>query len=923
MNRREFFMTAAGAMLTPIPARADEFSAVPLSTRLRMHWWVFGTAWTKDEAARQLEMMAKAHVGSVLIFPAHPHEVDDPARGVHNQQYLSAEFFDVLNSVVAKSKELGLVLDIVAGTGWPYGGPSVTPDDSARMLQRVRFPVTSGQPIPLPALKAGEYRIGVFHVRPQGYRDAYREVSADIAGGLVTVKDAVPGSEIQFFYSAPTGQQVKRASAGAEGHVLDHYNAAALGRYMDAVGAKLLAGVPPNSFRSFFCDSLEVYRANWTNAFPKLFQDRRGYDIVPQLPALFDDMHPEAPNLRYDFWRTLSELAKEEFTDPLGEWGRTHGIMMQVEAYGAPPIALAGYQNVQFPCGEGFNWKLFSASRWAASGGRLAGKRLIGDEGWTWLGYPNRFGDSLEQLKVASDLQFLCGINETYGVSYGYSPVRFGAPGWPPYFGPIVNHTQPYWPHFSHLADYIARAQYVLQQGRPITDIALYLGEEDCFAGAQPDELQLRFNQQFNFEERDRNHRFHNAIERGADVITTIATNGYSFDGIDASIFRAGLRTTGGRLRLGDGDYSILVMPNLTGIDVDVLEAIAGFVHGGGTLIATRRLPNTAYGWKDRDAKVRRIRELTTSLFGPGRFHNELRSHTLGQGKTIFCPDDEASLLAALRGAQTPDIEFAEPNRYVGLQHRATETSDFYFVVNTSDEPYSARATFRHTRRAVEFWDPATGRVSTPRSPQMPLAFTLAPYESRFVVLSDAASRAPSEPMRLTANGPGGLDRLPAPLLLSSPWHLRFEDEALGSMNLERLVSWTSIPKARFFSGVASYETQFPVSSAHREFGVLLDLGGVRETASVKVNGEDAGTAWMRPFTLDITRLVRTGDNQLRIDVTNLLINRVLGQGPIDYSKVIARYGDRFPAGDEWELVREPFPSGLLGPVRLVFYVER
>src|SRR5262249_17818460 len=156
-----------------------------------------------------------------------------------------------------------------------------------------------------------------------------------------------------------------------------------------------------------------------------------------------------------------------------------------------------------------------------------------------------------------SDLQFLCGINETYGVSYGYSPVRFGVPGWPPYFGPIVNHTQPYWPHFSLLADYIARTQYVLQQGRPGTDVALYLGEEDCFASAQPEELQFRFNRQFNFEERDRNHRFHNAIERGADVITTIATNGYSFDGIDASISRAGLRTAGGRLRLGDGDYSV------------------------------------------------------------------------------------------------------------------------------------------------------------------------------------------------------------------------------------------------------------------------------------------------------------------------------------------------------------------------------
>jgi hypothetical protein len=141
MNRREFLIATAAA-LAPAPSVADDFAAVPQSTRLRMHWWVFGTAWTKEEAAHQLELMANAHVGSVLIFPAHPYEVDNPARAVHNQQYLSPEFFDTLNSVIAKSRSLGLVLDIVAGTGWPYGGPSVSAEDSARMLLRVRLPLS-------------------------------------------------------------------------------------------------------------------------------------------------------------------------------------------------------------------------------------------------------------------------------------------------------------------------------------------------------------------------------------------------------------------------------------------------------------------------------------------------------------------------------------------------------------------------------------------------------------------------------------------------------------------------------------------------------------------------------------------------------------------------------------------------------------
>ena len=94
----------------------------------------------------------------------------------------------------------------------------------------------------------------------------------------------------------------------------------------------------------------------------------------------------------------------------------------------------------------------------------------------------------------------------------------------------------------------------------------------------------------------------------------------------------------------------------------------------------------------------------------------------------------------------------------------------------------------------------------------------------------------------------------------------------------------------------------------------------MHETADVRINDKPAGVAWMRPYHVDITGLLRPGKNRLRVDVTNLLINKILGMGPIDYSAVYAKYGKRFPPGDEWKDVREPFVSGLLGPVRLVFY---
>jgi hypothetical protein len=893
MTRREFvaLTAAAAAARADAAPSANEFSGVPQSSRLRMHWWVFGTAWTKEEAARQLELMAAQHIGSVLIFPAHPYEVDDAARGIHNQQYLSTEFFDVLNSVVRRARELNLILDIVAGTGWPYGGPMITPELSARML--VRVPVAKGASAP--ALKPGETLVATF---------------------------PSPDGAALLFYSAPTGQQVKRASAGAEGHVLDHYDRGAVTQYMDSVGSVLLNGVPKGSFRSFFCDSFEVYRANWTPRFPEKFQARRGYDIIEHLPALFDDAHPEARDLRYDFWRTLSELTTQEFVRPLQEWCRAHGIQNQVEAYGAPPIALDGYQYVDFPCGEGFNWKLMASSRWTSSGAHLAGRRVIGTEGWTWLGYPNRFGDSMERLKVASDLQFLCGINETYGVSYGYSPVALGAPGWPPYFGPIVNHTQPYWPHFSHLADYIARTQYVLQQGRPVTDIAVYLAEEDCFADAEVAQLLFRFNKQMSTGGRDSGDRFRYALDHGADVITTIVCNGYSFDAVDASIYRAGLRVEQGRLRLGDGDYAVLVLPNLIGIDVDVLENIARFVESGGLVIATRRLPETAYGLRDRANKQQRVKDLVARLFGfTGRKHS-LETNSFGRGKAIFCPDERATLLAALRSTLDPDMQVADPNSYLGFQHRKLPDRDSYFIANTSETHQEVDAVFRVGSKFPEIWDPRTGEMMrparwqhTPKGTRVRVA--LESYESKFVMLSATPSTAPIEKPRIEENGPGGIRDLPAPMTLDLEWTL---SRAGSKTTIRPLRSWTELADWRAFSGSAVYEGEFTLHERFTKFAIMLDLGRIHETAEVFVNGKPAGLAWMRPYRLDVSHLLRPGRNQLRIAVTNLLINKVLADGPIDYSKVIAKYGDRFPAGDEWDLVREPFPSGLLGPVRLVFF---
>ena len=176
-------------------------------------------------------------------------------------------------------------------------------------------------------------------------------------------------------------------------------------------------------------------------------------------------------------------------------------------------------------------------------------------------------------------------------MSYAYSPAELGAPGWVPYSGPAVNHTSPYWRYFQYLADYVNRASYILQRGKPVADVALYLPAEDAMAEAEVGELLL------NWAVRDRlssngpppEFSLKNALHYEADVVKTIITNGHSFDGVDTFAFRE-MRVEDGRLRSGDGDYGILVLPNVTGLDPDSLQKIASFVEQGGTTWAAQPL---------------------------------------------------------------------------------------------------------------------------------------------------------------------------------------------------------------------------------------------------------------------------------------------------------------------------------------------
>jgi hypothetical protein len=336
------------------------FRDPPPEVRTRVFWRVFGPAWERQEIDYQLGLLKGAGVGGVMTFFVYPVAVD--GKDVRNQRFLGPEFLEHFAYAARRCRELGMRFGVAGGTGWPFGGPTVTRADAAQRLRRVVVSATTGGELQLPPLGEGEQVIAVF----QGTNDVtVRALGRPSAPALAG--DSRP---ITVYVASPTGMRVKRPSLGGEGWVLDHYNAAAAQHYLDDVVAPMLRAAP-GLVEAVFCDSLEVYGANWTAEFPYEFSRRRGLALRPLLPDLFDSNSHQSPDVRFAYWRTLSELTAEKFTHKVSDWTHRHGVRLAMEAYGTPPNPLSAARDIDVPTGEQYEWRGFSHRRRTLAGTNL------------------------------------------------------------------------------------------------------------------------------------------------------------------------------------------------------------------------------------------------------------------------------------------------------------------------------------------------------------------------------------------------------------------------------------------------------------------------------------------------------------------------------------------------------------------------
>ena len=569
-------------------------------------------------------------------------------------------------------------------------------------------------------------------------------------------------------------------------------------------------------------------------------------------------------------------------------------------------------------------------SRPVAMTANLYGRPLAAAEAFThmqphWSVYP-------AILKPCADVAFCDGINHLIWHTFTASPKEFGKPGIEYFAGSHLNPNVTWFEQSGAFLTYLARCQYMLRQGIPVVDVCCYTG--------------------------DRPYLHWGRGEKWSANPTLTLDRGYTYDLINTPALLERVSVANGRIVLPEGmSYSKLVLDLEDGtVPPSVLRKIIELVRSGGTVVLGQRRPTQAPGLTGYPQCDEEVRRLADQLWGSA--DEAVGARTLGDGRVVR----GVPLREAL--ATPPDFEDAS-GKWL-YRHRHSDQADIYFVAGSGP----AECTFRVSGKEPELWDPVTGRIRDAvtyrltsdgrtavrlelpdsgsalvvfRRPAEGGAWTELPpgaeIEGR---TGQAITLRAWKKMRLVTDPPLTLD-VPGPsqsedvagffptMSLEGPWEVQFDSTWGGpnAITFERLVPWNEHPHEgiKFYSGTAAYRTTFELDPSQTEGLVRLQLGQVKHVAEVNLNGKPLGIVWTSPWSVDLTDAVVAGTNELRIQVTNVWVNRLIGDAGLPEEKRLTKTHARRPPGETGRQAHlkgynadDPLvPSGLLGPVRIEF----
>ncbi len=879
-------------------------------------WWWMGSAVDEPNIAHLLEQYADAGIGGVEIAPIYGAK-DYEDRYI---DFLSPEWIEMLRFTIEKADALDMGVDMTLGTGWPFGGPQVTPEYAASKLIVQNYTLEGGQQLQ-EKLRINDPKQAEASLQAVMAFNSQGE-TIDITG-MVNPEGELNWSpehgkwEIYAAYIGKTKQMVKRAAPGGEGYTLDHFSKAAVDAYLNRFDKVFKDD--NLEVRAFYNDSYEVYGANWSADFFQEFENIKGYDLRDYLNVFSSkDNSLQVSRLMSDYREAMSAMLLENFTERWTSWAHGHKSITKNQAHGSPGNLLDLYAAVDIPECETFGSSYFpipglrrdSADvrnvdpdpimlKFASSGAHAAGNNLVSCETFTWLG--EHFKTSFSQCKPEVEQVFLSGVNHVFYHGITYSPQDVPWPGWLFYASLNLTPANSLWPHFEGLNNYIARCQSILQSGVPDNELAVYWPVYDVWSKSEGMEMLIKVH---DIDEWLHPTSFYKQTKNLMDV-------GYSLDFVSDKMLQEAIVDNGNlKMSKNAAEHKVLVIPGAEFMPLSTLERVISLAKEGATVVM-EQLPSDVPGLYRLEERRSEFKQLLASLTFED-VGKDVRQMKIGKGAILLAENIQQAL------------EFKKVYRETltdtGLKfiRRKTDSGKYYYLVNHRDKAVETILPLNSMAKEVIVMDPQSGHIGK------------ADFSSEGSITHVRVQMNPGESLILhvsTEQNPSisrwtYLDKSEAPIRINGPWTLRFTDggPALPSDHqLSDLVSWTSLsPEAEAFSGTGEYFATFDLLEKEAD-EYLLDLGKVSESARVWVNGEPIGLLWSIPFQARIGQYLKPGENTIKIEVANLMANRI-------------RYMDQ--QGMEWRRYHEinfvnidykpfdasvwkPMPSGLLGPVTI------
>lgn len=641
-------------------------------------------------------------------------------------------------------------------------------------------------------------------------------------------------------------------------------------------------------------DSWECGSQNWNGNFAAEFRKRRGYDLMPYLPLLAGipmESAERSEQILRDVRTTVAELVVDVFYQVLADCAKEYGCRFSAECVAPTMVSdgLAHYRKVDLPMGE---FWLNSPTHDkpndmldAVSGAHIYGKNIIQAEGFTevrgiWDEHPG-------MLKTLLDRNYALGINRLFYHVYVHNPWLERKPGMTlDGIGLFFQRDQTWWDKGAKaLSEYAARCQSLLQYGHPVTDIAVFTGEEMPRRSILPERLVPSLPGIFGAE-RVESERVRLANEgqplRVRPVGVTHSANmadpekwvnplrGYAYDSFNKDALLRLAKAENGRMVLpGGASYKVLVLPLPRPMNPEPAEL---------------------------SPEVRqKINELKNAgVLVPAVPYTEEDFSAYGLERDLIVPED------------------------IAWTHRRGESGDIYFIANQREETRTFTASMRVSEGSPECWNPVTGETDArPRyerkGNRTEVTLTLAPNESVFVVfLTEETGGDDSQKSSGKKKSRAGKVRE----IALEPEEYTVVFPANGkTVTRKALFDWSKEEdeRIRYYSGTAVYKTVFHWKGGQEKGQpVYLNLGRIYNVASVRVNGTDCGTVWTAPYRADITAALKKGANELEIEVANTWANALRGadegKAPFDGIWTNAKYRSA---------EKTLLPAGLLGPLSL------